>query len=808
MQLPMPIAAEESASQVVHINARAQLHAEGDLYAVVVSGIPLLSWAGGDQISRSYAMVLLVRNGLAKPSEVAAAFGVTRVTVFRAGRAFDAEGIAGLVPGKPGPRGRRVFKEAVVKQVVLLTKQGHGPTFIAQRLGVSESGVRNACREAGIAPKTGKQAQLMRSAAEAPSVEAERTADASPAIEVVEPVRDLLEQPSHDAATAAEPASTESGVDAWSAEGPEFSPGLPATSQAGTESCSEASSESSATASGQAGPVRQGDPWDRSADRFMARIGLLSEAPPQFGRCENVLGLGALLAMPALVSSGLFEVAAKLYAGRAAAFYGVRSCFACLALMALLRIRRPEQLRHKSPPDLGRLLGLDRAPEVKTLRERLDLFSAQGCSERFQQELVRRRVEAQSEAMGFLYVDGHVRVYNGKQVKLTKAHVTRMRLSMPATVDHWVNDRDGDPLFVVTATPTGSLAKELPAVLKEVRAALGERRATVVFDRGGWSPKLFAQMLEANFDLITYRKGARTEVSPDEFSLHEGHFDGRKIAYQLAEQTLKLNYKGGSLTLREVVRLSEDGKHQTSIVTNRKDLTPVEIAYRMFERWRQENFFKYMRDQFALDALVSYAIESDDPLRDVPNPKRKELEREVKAARHEVARLERAFGEAAADNKEASRPTMRGFKIANAAIGKELKAARARVEELRAQMLAQPRRMTAQEAAGEPPARLLREVKRLTDCVKMVAYQAESALVGLVTPFYSRHADEGRSLIASAMQLSGAMEVTKGELRVTLKPASTPSRTKAISALCDELNATETLYPGTRLRMRYAIQEA
>ena len=179
----------------------------------------------------------------------------------------------------------------------------------------------------------------------------------------MEPVCELLEQPSHDAATAAEPAIAAAGVDAWSAEGPEISPSLPATIQAGA-----ASSESSATASGQAGPFRQGDPWDRSADRFMARLGLLSEAAPQFGRCDNVLGLGALLAMPALVSSGLFELAAKFYAGRAAAFYGVRSCFACLALMALLRIRRPEQLRHRSPSALGRLLGLDRAPEVKTLR--------------------------------------------------------------------------------------------------------------------------------------------------------------------------------------------------------------------------------------------------------------------------------------------------------------------------------------------------------------------------------------------------------------------------------------------------------
>ena len=758
----MPVT-EVVPANVVHVNARAQVHVEDDVAALVVSGIPLLSWTEGDQASKSLAMVLLVRGGLAKRREVAAAFECDRVTVYRAVKAFEAEGFAGLVPGKPGPRGPRVFGEAMARQAIALKKQGLGPTAISHRLGVSEGGVRHCLRKAGFEPRTGVQTELPLAVDEKDGASLEESV--APAVSAAQ-------------ARANESRPVESAPD-----------------------------DTAPVALGQTAAVA-GDPWDRSADRLFARLGLLSEALPQFGRCDHVLGLGALLAMPALVASGLFEVAAKLYAGPAAAFYGVRSVFACLSLMALLRIKRAERLRHTSPPALGRLLGLDRAPEVKTLRGRLDLFSAQGCSERFQRELAQRRVEAQSEAMGFLYVDGHVRVYNGDQVTLTKAHVTRMRLSMPATVDHWVNDRDGDPLFVVTATPTAALAKELPAVLEQVREVLGERRATVVFDRGGWSPKLFAQLIEKGFDLITYRKGAYAKVRRDRFSAHEGAFDGRKVTYQLAERSLKLDYPSGSLVLREVVRLSEDGEHQTSIVTNRKDLTPVEIAYRMFERWRQENFFKYMREEFALDALVSYGKENDDPLRDVPNPERRKKEKLLKAARLEVARLERAFGEAAADNEEARRPTMRGFKIANAETGQKLQEARARVEKLRAEMLAKPRRVTAEEAAGEPPERLLREIKRLTDCLKMVAYQAESSLVGLVAPHYRRHEDEGRKLISSAMQLPGSIEVAKGELRVTLEPAASPNRTKAIRELCDQLNAMETTYPGTHLRLSYAVREA
>jgi hypothetical protein len=95
-----------------------------------------------------------------------------------------------------------------------------------------------------------------------------------------------------------------------------------------------------------------------------------------------------------------------------------------------------------------------------------------------------------------------------------------------------------------------------------------------------------------------------------------------------------------------------------------------------------ENFFKYMREEFLLDALVDYQVEPDDPTRTVPNPERRAINKEIRAARGEVAKLEQAYGAAAADNPETSRPTMRGFKIAHGKLGKKLRAARNRLDEL------------------------------------------------------------------------------------------------------------------------------
>ena len=104
-------------------------------------------------------------------------------------------------------------------------------------------------------------------------------------------------------------------------------------------------------------------------------LGLLDDAAPIFRDGSQVSGVGVLLALPYLVHSGLMQIARKLYGKIGPAFYGLRTTLLTLFLMALLRIQRPEQLKERDPAALGRLLGLDRAPEVKTLRRQLSRVS-------------------------------------------------------------------------------------------------------------------------------------------------------------------------------------------------------------------------------------------------------------------------------------------------------------------------------------------------------------------------------------------------------------------------------------------------
>jgi len=544
-------------------------------------------------------------------------------------------------------------------------------------------------------------------------------------------------------------------------------------------------------------------PTDRSTDRLLARLGLLEDAAPLFGAASAVPRAGVLLALPVLIASGVFECAQQIYGSLGPSFYGLRTSLLTLLLMALWRIKRPENLKEYSPQSLGRVLGLDRAPEVKTLRRKLACLAAVGRAAPLGDALARRRVELRGKAMGFLYVDGHVRVYHGQHT-LPKAHVARMRISLPATSDYWVNDRSGDPVFVVTAPANAGLVKMLPGILDQVRGLLGQRRVTIVFDRGGFSPRLFLHIRAAGFDLLTYRKGRYPRIPRSRFGLHAGRCGGRKVSYVLADQEVRL--LKGKLRLRQVTRRMDNG-HQTPILTSRRDLPAAQVAYRMFDRWRQENFFKYLREEYALDALVEYAAVPDDPSREVPNPVWTALDATLRQAQAQVDRLQSEYGLEALSNLEQRRRTMRGFKIAYGKLGERIWSAWQRVLELEKWRAAVPRRVPVQEAIDKPVAKLAPERKHLTNLIKMVAYQAESDLLRLVAPHYRRADDEGRTLLQAALASAADLEVTQRELRLTLASQSSPHRTRAIAALCAELNRRKALFPGSSLRLIYRIQE-
>jgi hypothetical protein len=450
------------------------------------------------------------------------------------------------------------------------------------------------------------------------------------------------------------------------------------------------------------------------------------------------------------------------------------------------------------PVAVGRLLGLDRAPEVRRLRARMAELANEKRSDELVMSLARAHLDARPEAAGLFYLDGHVRAYHGK-ADISKAHLARMRIAMPGEVDTYVCDRFGDGLLVWQSPPGASLAGELARVAHSIRSLVGnDARPTICFDRGGWSPKLFAELVDAGFDVLTYRKGASRPVPR---SLFKGHVftdeAGHEHHYLLADQRVRIPYNAGRrrFSCRQVTRLDEKTGHETAIVTTRSDPDPGLVAHAMFSRWRQENFFRYARQRFGLDALDSYETEPDDPNRLVKNPARRDADKKVREAKESIEKAEAEEGRSATAGYSTEAEVADAFAGARA----ELKA---REDNKAAIPVKLPLGQVRPEAA-----RVDVERKRIHDAVRMATYNAESGLARLIAPHYARAEDEARSLLREIYTSAGDLEVVGNELHVRITPLSAPRRTRALAGLCANLTETETLYPGTDLRLVYSVRE-
>jgi hypothetical protein len=311
-------------------------------------------------------------------------------------------------------------------------------------------------------------------------------------------------------------------------------------------------------------------------DRMCASVGIVNGVDPQFKHSLDVANAGVLLTLPALLSNGLLRQIDKYFV-LPSGYYTLQQIFLVIAFLALCRIKSLEQLRYCAPGEWGKVLGLDRIPEVKTLREKIDIVSQQKTTELWSSTLCSEWMEAEPENAGVFCVDGHVRVYHGSQTKLPHHYVARQKLCLRATVDYWVNALDGKPFLRVNQAVDPGLIKVLldeiiPKLKKEVPGQPTEEELTVnpylhsftvITDREGYSPDYFLQMKKQRIAVTTYHKFPKDQWALHEFSEYVCKKNLQTLTVQRAERGTRLS---NGLWVREIRKLGEGG-HQTSLIS-------------------------------------------------------------------------------------------------------------------------------------------------------------------------------------------------------------------------------------------------
>ena len=470
--------------------------------------------------------------------------------------------------------------------------------------------------------------------------------------------------------------------------------------------------------------------------RMLASAGLMTEAEPVFAAPAHAVAHGGVLAaLPMLLRAGLLGAANRLFR-LPDGFYGLTTILLFVAFMTLARVRNPDSLRYQAPGEWGAILGLDRCPETKTLRRKIRLLtSAEHTVRDWQSALARTWATEHDDDWATLAVDGHVKVYAGRNGRLPKHFVARQKLCLPASVSYWVNALGGAPLLCLHKALDPKLIKAIEqdvvphlqhlGVVPEAapdltRPDAGVPALTLVFDREGWSPDLFKRLARRGIACITWHKNFKGEDWPQEDFrtlevLIHGPAGTRATTVDLAEQPIVLR---NGLTVRQIRRRLANGR-QVPVITTHPQMPLVQVAGAMFSRWSQENFFKYMREQFNLDSLPSHDLAPLDPDAQVVNPVRRALEKTIRRLRSRLATARNRLAEALQQHHRDTATRLEADANALAAELDQLKQQRAHtLTHVRAGDLPEQDKLDALPVGG----------RLFLDLVRMIAYRAETRI--------------------------------------------------------------------------------
>ena len=474
--------------------------------------------------------------------------------------------------------------------------------------------------------------------------------------------------------------------------------------------------------------------------------------------------------------------------------------------MYLCRIKNAEQLKRINPGDFGKLLGLDRIPEAKCYRSKIKQISEQGKAPEWNMELAKSWSKA--EETGFYYIDGHVQTYHGYQAHLGKKFVSRQKLCLPGMQEFWVNNSEGMPYFYVTGQVNEKLQEMikdhlLPMLLENMGSPVipqdNTPRFTIVFDREAYSPTFFDQIWEEHqVAVLTYRKNVTDSWQEEDFQPYTLAVEGAEVVMQLAEKVTVLD----GVSLREIRKLNNNG-HQTSVITTHPSLKILTVALYMFARWSQENFFRYMRQDYAFDKISQYTVDQIDEYLEVVNPDHRKLTQQLKKVREKISRRKAKLymlKQESADSSLDQTPTQ---SIQQQNVLAELDELLEKEKDLVKQRKEIKYKIMIKDMDEDRYNKLNTESKHFLNVIKMICYRSETSLALHLTNDYAKLVNEKRMWVKSLINTPCDLKVDQQnqKLHVHMHTMATPRDNRAMHKICLLINQNPCLFPGTNLKM-------
>jgi len=502
---------------------------------------------------------------------------------------------------------------------------------------------------------------------------------------------------------------------------------------------------------------------------------------------------GAMLLHGFLHRVGASTVLAALSGpdGRA---YGAPSVVLAATFGFALGSSSAEGTKHLLTTDAGAVIGLERFPHLRTLRPRLSHLADGIDPLALQCALAKAMLDADEEAVEVLFVDDHFVAYTGA-APVQKGWNTRRRHAEAGRDDTVIVDEAWRAICFSSGPPSG-LSQTMLAPLDQLASIIGERKVMIGFDRGGAYPKVFAELIRRGFDFVTYRR-APLKTPGVQASRTWTLVEGRRRYMSVADETVAMDGVG------EVRQISvyEGERMVLQILTSDKDSSAALLARRLVNRWRIENTFKYLEDHHGIHWLCDYRMDLRADTRAVANPARLAARAELKAKESAAAALERSIGTTATSPADDIAETNRELRR----LQDELVCARHERDATEEALRPIPAKVARDEI--DPTARIAspRLHRRALQMVcRLLAYNAELDLARSLNA-YLEDEDEYRAITRNLLHQPGTVTYAKSTITVTLRPPDAPRVVRALSLLCDQLNANPPAMTGDRRPITYTI---
>jgi hypothetical protein len=500
-----------------------------------------------------------------------------------------------------------------------------------------------------------------------------------------------------------------------------------------------------------------------------------------------------------------------------------------------------EQTKFLNWPDLSRLLGtVTRFPFPQ--RQGLERVATQANIEalaRFNAQQV------EADAQNQFYFDPHTKHYTGQQ-NVLEGWCPAIRWADKAMHSDFIHTVSGEPLYFETTDNFADLRQRFFEVVQHCRQVMKwpqDRVLTFIVDRGIFAKEVFEKVrADPALHLVTWEKGYQRQNWPPPGGISGSIVMERARNHAEDIRSYHLEYWDRTWPkderLRQIVVQATNPQGrviQVSILSDDAKALAAQIVRLMFNRWLQENDFKYLDKHFGINQITSYGVTGYEELRQevqdrqVLSAERKALggqKRELRAKQirllllqakgeHEAAQRQQRIGELEKQTSgtEGDRE-LAGLRRAQSRWESTRSARQEQIQTL-SKELGEVEAKTGQtqltesrleRMIEEKMVRLDPDKKRLMDSLRVIArnvfYKALQPFKKAYNNYRDDH-DQFRQLI----QASGVLETQPDQILVHLMPRATysPQLRRIISVVLEAINAQNPVLPdgsGRQLKLR------